>query len=50
LFDLRAVTGEQANDAGGWTLDVQLTSQRWRQLCAQEGLVEDSLKQDMETI
>jgi GTP-binding protein HflX len=47
LFDLRAVTAERVNEAGGWTLDVELTSRRWRQLCAQEGLAEDSLLQEM---
>ncbi len=47
LFDLRAVTAERVNEAGGWTLDVELTSRRWRQLCAQEGLTEDSLLQDV---
>ena len=47
LFDLRAVTAERVNEAGGWTLDVELTSRRWRQLCAQEGLTEDSLLQEV---
>ncbi len=47
LFDLRAVTAERVNEAGGWTLDVELTARRWRQLCAQEGLTEDSLLQEV---
>jgi len=47
LFDLRAVTAEHVNETGGWTLDVELTSRRWRQLCAQEGLAEDVLTQEM---
>ncbi len=47
LFDLRAVTAERVNEAGGWTLDVELTSRRWRQLCAQEGLTEDTLLQEV---
>jgi GTP-binding protein HflX len=47
LFALRAVTAERVNDAGGWTLDVELTSRGWRQLCAQEGLLDDGLLQEM---
>ena len=47
LFDLQAVTGERVNEAGGWTLDVELTPQRWQQLCAQEGLAEESLLQEV---
>ena len=46
LFALRAVTGERINEAGGWTLDVELTSRGWRQLCAQEGLLDDGLLQE----
>lgn len=47
LFDLRAVTAERINEAGGWTLDVELTSRRWQQLCAQEGLLDDGLLREM---
>ena len=47
LFDLRAVTAERINEAGGWTLDVELSSRSWRQLCAQEGLPEDVLSREM---
>jgi GTP-binding protein HflX len=47
LFDLHAVTAEEARETGGWILDVQLTSQRWRQLCAQEGLSDDNLLREM---
>jgi GTP-binding protein HflX len=46
LFDLQAVRGERLNSAGGWTLDVELTSKRWKQLCVQEGLSEDRLRQE----
>ena len=37
LFELRAVRAERVGETGGWTLDVSLTSKRWRELCAQEG-------------
>lgn len=37
LFELRAVRGEQLSEAGGWTLDISLTSKRWRELCNREG-------------
>ena len=37
LFDLRAVRGERLREAGGWTLDISLTSKRWRELCHREG-------------
>jgi GTP-binding protein HflX len=47
LFDLHAVTAEQVNEGGGWTLDVELTARRWQQLCAQEGLLDDSLIREM---
>jgi GTP-binding protein HflX len=47
LFAQRAVTAERVNEAGGWTLDVELTSRGWRQLCAQEGLLDDGLLQEM---
>jgi GTP-binding protein HflX len=47
LFDLQAVTAEQAHETGGWTLDVQLTSHRWEQLLSQEGLSDDNLLRDM---
>ncbi|HSG65788.1 MAG TPA: ribosome rescue GTPase HflX [Gammaproteobacteria bacterium] len=47
LFDLRAVTAERANATGGWTLDVELSSRRWQQLCAQEGLADDGVLRKM---
>ena len=47
LFDWRAVRGETLDAAGGWTLDVELTARRWRELCAQEGLSEDIVQQEV---
>lgn len=44
LFDLRAVRAERTHESGGWTLDVELTSRRWKELCNQEGLSEDSFE------
>jgi len=38
LFDWQAVRAEEPDPAGGWTLDVELTAQRWRELCKREGL------------
>ena len=37
LFELRAVRAERLREAGGWTLDISLTSKRWRELCHREG-------------
>ncbi len=47
LFDLRAVRAEQANESGGWTLDVELTTKRWQELCMQEGLSDDSFQREL---
>lgn len=44
LFDLRAVKAEQGNSSGGWTLEVALTAKRWKELCIQEGLSDDSFQ------
>ena len=44
LFDLRAVKGERSHASGGWTLEVSLTSKRWKELCIQEGLSVDSFQ------
>ncbi len=44
LFALRAVRAERSHESGGWTLDVALTSKRWKELCIQEGLSDDSFK------
>jgi GTPase len=40
LFDLHAVRGEHAEPTGGWTIDVELTARRWRELMRNEGLSE----------
>lgn len=47
LFDLRAVRAERAHESGGWTLDVELTTNRWQELRMQEGLSDDSFQRDM---
>ncbi|MGI9258823.1 MAG: ribosome rescue GTPase HflX [Gammaproteobacteria bacterium] len=47
LFDLRAVRKEQAEESGGWTLDVELTTRRWKELCNQEGLSDDSFQREV---
>lgn len=47
LFDWCAVKGESLDEVGGWTLDVELTARRWRELCSQEGLSEDSVQQEV---
>ena len=38
LFDWHAVRSETPDENGGWTLDVELTAQRWRELRRKEGL------------
>jgi len=43
LFDLRAVRAEQAHVSGGWTLEVELTTKRWQELCMQEDLSDQCL-------
>jgi GTP-binding protein HflX len=45
LFDWRAVRGETPDAAGGWTLEVELTARRWRELYTDEGLSEDDVTQ-----
>jgi hypothetical protein len=40
LFDWHAVRGEEPDPAGGWTLDIELTAARWKDLCRHEGLSE----------
>ncbi len=44
LFELQAVRAEQSHESGGCTLDVALTSKRWKKLCIQEGLSNDSFQ------
>jgi GTP-binding protein HflX len=45
LFEWHAVRGESVDETGGWTLAVDLTAQRWRQLREKEGLPVDSIRQ-----
>ena len=45
LFDWRVVRAETVEDDGGYTLDVDLPAQRWRQLRDEEGLSADSIRQ-----
>ncbi|HET7610075.1 MAG TPA: ribosome rescue GTPase HflX [Gammaproteobacteria bacterium] len=45
LFDWHAVRSETVEDDGGYTLDVDLPAQRWRQLREEEGLSADSIRQ-----
>ncbi len=45
LFELRAVRGERLREAGGWTLDISLTSKRWRELCHREGFSGERFEQ-----
>ncbi len=46
LFDWQAVRRERTNEAGGWTIDVELPASRWRELCRAEGLSEDRLQHE----
>jgi len=50
LFDLRAVRGERVHELGGWSLDVELTANRWKELCIQEGLSDDSLQREIRVL
>jgi GTP-binding protein HflX len=47
LFDLRAVRAERAHESGGWTLDVELTTNRWQELRMQEGLSDDIFQREL---
>jgi GTP-binding protein HflX len=38
LFDWHAVRSETPDENGGWTMDVELTAQRWHELREKEGL------------
>ncbi|HEX7080160.1 MAG TPA: ribosome rescue GTPase HflX [Gammaproteobacteria bacterium] len=49
LFDWQAVRREEADPAGGWTLDVELTAGRWRELCRREGLARSRLESESVT-
>ncbi len=44
LFEWRAVRREREEDAGGWTLDVDLTAARWQELRRREGLSDESFR------
>ena len=44
LFDWQAVRHEAPDDAGGWTMDVELTARRWRELCRREGFSTDDVR------
>lgn len=46
LFDWRAVRHERVEAAGGWTIDVEMSSRRWRELCESEGLSEHDVRQE----
>ena len=46
LFELRAVRGERLREAGGWTLDISLSSKRWRELCHREGFSGEAFKRE----
>ena len=48
LFDLQAVRKECAHESGGWTLDVELTANRWDELRTQEGLPDDSFQREVQ--
>ena len=50
LFDLRAVRGERVHELGGWSLDIELTANRWKELCIQEGLSDDSLQREIRVL
>ncbi len=47
LFDLRAVRAERARESGGWILEVELTTNRWKELCIREGVSDDSFQQEV---
>ncbi len=50
LFDLRAVRAERAHESGRWTMDVELTTNRWQELRMQEGLSDDNFQRKMPVI
>jgi GTP-binding protein HflX len=45
LFDWHAVRHEEFNATGGWTIDVELSARRWRELCEMEGLSNRNVRQ-----
>jgi GTPase len=44
LFELRAVRDERLEPNGGWTLEVELSSQNWQALRYREGLSDASIR------
>ena len=47
LFDLRAVRAERVDESGGWTLEVELTTSQWQELCMKEGLTDECFQREM---
>jgi GTP-binding protein HflX len=45
LFDWHAIRHEEPDDDGGWTIDVELTSRRWQELCQLDGLSHLKIRQ-----
>jgi GTP-binding protein HflX len=45
LFDWHAVLREECKATGGWTIDVELSARRWRELCEAEGLSTQNVRQ-----
>jgi GTPase len=45
LFDWHAIRHEEPDAAGGWTIDVELTARRWRELRQIDGLLTDNVRQ-----
>ncbi len=50
LFDLQAVRAERVHESGGWILEVELTTNRWQELCMQEGLSDECLQREMRVL
>jgi GTP-binding protein HflX len=45
LFNWHAVRHEEFNATGGWTIDVELSARRWRELYELEGITSDNVRQ-----
>lgn len=45
LFEWRAVRDERPAENGGWTIDVELSAQRWQELARREGLPDTGIRQ-----
>ena len=45
LFDWKAVRREEVDAAGCWTMEVELSARRWRELTEMEGLSRDRVSQ-----